>query len=134
MVALLPPASTTMPVPLAQYTNKQLNIANLLYLATLGGAEVCNLSTRIGSFEPGKSFDALLVSMAPENSHHAGVWYEEGSFAASEIPSRKTLEAHLERFLFCGDDRNISKVFVQGRCIGGTTLEADPHPSIAISP
>jgi guanine deaminase len=30
----------------------------------------------------------------------------------------------LERFFFCGDDRNIRRVYVQGRLIGGKDFEA----------
>lgn len=43
--------------------NRPLSIATLLYLATLGGAKVCDLDERVGSFAPGKSFDALLKRM-----------------------------------------------------------------------
>ena len=33
---------------------------------------------------------------------------------------KEELDAMLERFLFCGDDRNLRRVYVQGRWIGGT--------------
>lgn len=50
-----------------------LPIATLFYLATLGGAEVCNLAHRIGSIEPGKvrtcrvlkSLSSLLIPSCP---------------------------------------------------------------------
>ena len=32
---------------------------------------------------------------------------------------RAILEDSLERFLFCGDDRNIRRVYVKGKLIGG---------------
>jgi len=33
---------------------------------------------------------------------------------------KEELDAMLERLLFCGDDRNFRRVYVQGRWIGGT--------------
>jgi guanine deaminase len=40
---------------------QQLSIENLFYLATLGGARVCNLDDRVGNFALGKQFDGLLI-------------------------------------------------------------------------
>ncbi|KAH9443445.1 hypothetical protein Pst134EA_031239 [Puccinia striiformis f. sp. tritici] len=40
---------------------QQLSIENLVYLATLGGARVCNLEDRVGNFALGKQFDGLLI-------------------------------------------------------------------------
>ncbi|KAI6005885.1 hypothetical protein EDD15DRAFT_2427455 [Pisolithus albus] len=78
---------------------KKFDVAMLLYLATLGGAEVCCLQDRIGSFKEGKAFDALLVNVRDD--------------------SEEVLKEWLERFFFCGDDRNIRQVIVQGSVIGG---------------
>ncbi|KAF8816160.1 guanine deaminase [Phlegmacium glaucopus] len=94
------------------YGGRKLSVATLLYLATLGGAHVCGLNEMIGSFEVGKSFDALLVNMSAEVDN-PGFWPDD------EAKKEKALRGSLERFLFCGDDRNISKVFVQGKLIGG---------------
>src|SRR5260221_13153876 len=45
------------------FKNSQaLSIPTLLYLTTLGGASLCNLSVRIGSFVVCREFDAILVS------------------------------------------------------------------------
>ncbi|KAG6820865.1 hypothetical protein H0H93_010692 [Arthromyces matolae] len=93
----------------SEFKNRQFPVATLLYLATLGGAEVCDIDKRVGSFKEGKSFDALLVDTRT-NAGASGMWFPE-----QEV----TLEELLERFLFCGDDRNISRVYVQGRLIGG---------------
>ncbi|EJD05871.1 guanine deaminase [Fomitiporia mediterranea MF3/22] len=108
------------------FANKQLPIATLLYLATLGGASLCCMEDKIGSFAPGKSFDALIVSARPETGNPS-MWSLSDEFLEICSTSRprggseakQALDALLERFLFCGDDRNILKVFVQGRCIGG---------------
>jgi hypothetical protein len=92
------------------FTSPQgLPLATLLYLATLGGANVCNLGERIGSFTPGKEFDALLISL-PRGIANPGLWYDG---------SVESLETMLERFFFGGDDRNIRKVWVRGRLVGG---------------
>ncbi|OBZ69096.1 putative guanine deaminase [Grifola frondosa] len=48
----------------SRFTNRPLPVATLLHLATLGGAEVCNLESRIGSLAPGKAFDALVSACA----------------------------------------------------------------------
>ncbi|KIM72672.1 hypothetical protein PILCRDRAFT_15902 [Piloderma croceum F 1598] len=48
------------------YNNHKLSVATLVYLATLGGAQVCGLEDDIGSFALGKSFDALLVKVSSE--------------------------------------------------------------------
>ncbi|KAJ8519515.1 hypothetical protein ONZ45_g3543 [Pleurotus djamor] len=85
------------------FSGRQLTVATLLYLATLGGAHLCKREQEIGSFEEGKSFDALLVSLKAE-SGNPEVWQEQ-----------EGLKKRLERFFYCGDDRNILKVWVQGR-------------------
>lgn len=104
------------------FADTQFSIQTLFYLATLGGAEVCNLGHRIGSFSPGKSFDALWVSVLDTKSS-SGVWGKEAkSDGDIDIRTRK-LEENLERFLFCGDDRNILRVYVQGCLVGGQVFE-----------
>ena len=41
---------------------------------------------------------------------------------------KKVVNDWLERFLHCGDDRNIEKVYVQGRFVGGRTFCASSKP------
>ncbi|KAG9312228.1 hypothetical protein JVU11DRAFT_7527 [Chiua virens] len=92
-------------------TNRKLPVATLLYLATKGGAEVCNLDDRIGSFEVGKAFDALHVNIRRETGNPA-IW---GHDLDEDENAEENLRRWLERFLFCGDNRNVSTVYVQGR-------------------
>ncbi|KAG6817784.1 hypothetical protein H0H87_003192 [Tephrocybe sp. NHM501043] len=106
--------------PPTGFANRQLPVATLFYLATLGGAEVCDLDKRLGSFAPGKSFDALLVNTRT-SAGVPGLWFPEADAAGTD---KGALEGLLERFLFCGDDRNISRVYVQGCLIGGKTYKA----------
>ncbi|KAI5124565.1 hypothetical protein M0805_003085 [Coniferiporia weirii] len=125
--AIATPPSDARPV----FANKQLSIATLLYLATMGGASLCCMADKIGSFVPGKCFDALLVSTRPETGNPA-IWsvqkeylgVDNGASHYDREKARKELDELLERFLFGGDNRNILKVFVQGNCIGGSTLRS----------
>jgi guanine deaminase len=106
-----------------KYAQKQLSVATLLYLATLGGARVCALEDRIGSFAPGKAFDALIVSTHSKCGNPA-LWGSDLTDAllggiSGEKREEKKLKSMLERFLFCGDDRNVRKVYVEGKVVGG---------------
>ncbi|KAG5729678.1 putative guanine deaminase, partial [Termitomyces sp. T112] len=58
------------------FVNRQFSLATLVYLATMGGAEVCDIDKRVGSFAPGKSFDALLIDTGP-NAGTTGLWFPE---------------------------------------------------------
>ncbi|KAJ7393703.1 hypothetical protein OS493_003361 [Desmophyllum pertusum] len=78
-------------------------------LATLGGSEVLGLSDKIGNFEVGKEFDALLIDPDAEDT----------PFDCFEDD---TLEDVIQKFLYLGDDRNILQVYVAGRPVAGTTL------------
>lgn len=83
-----------------------LNLKELFYLATLGGAVSIGLGDKIGNFIVGKEFDALLVDVCAQDGPFDAFIEQEG-FDAPEIL--------LQRFVFCGDDRNILRVFVKGR-------------------
>jgi len=102
------------------YAGYQLPLVTLLYLATLGGARVCGLGDRIGSFAIGKAFDALLVSVRGDTSNPALWDLDLDKELRIEPAEGKELDIWLERFFFTGDDRNIKRVYVQGRWIGGT--------------
>jgi guanine deaminase len=110
-------AKSPTPTTPAGFANKPLPIPTLLYLATAGGAAVCNLEHQIGDFKVGKSFDALVVSVRGD-AGNPGVWGTE----FDDCSDKKSLELWLERFLFCGDDRNIRRVYVQGKLVGGTAF------------
>lgn len=126
----------------------------LFWLATLGGAQVCNLQDKIGSLEVGKAFDAIVVNIrntstlspSPVSPHNLNIWgvgddedlgietrrrkddvnVENGDARVDVDDDQKLkeeLDAMLERLLFCGDDRNLRRVYVQGRWIGGTEYQ-----------
>jgi len=100
------------------FTGRQLSIATLLHLATLGGAQVCDLEDRIGSLAPGKAFDALLVSVRTE-AGNLGLWGVDLDSDLGVKRNGNLLDGMLERFFFTGNDRNIRRVYVQGKWVGG---------------
>ncbi|KAF9968104.1 hypothetical protein BGZ70_006646 [Mortierella alpina] len=79
-----------------------LVVAELFYLATVGGARVMELEDTIGNFVVGKEFDAILVNTAVEGS-------------PLDVFGHDCIETQFEKYLFVGDDRNNEKVFVQGK-------------------
>lgn len=108
------PASSLATPSMIDFTKGPLSIATLFYLATLGGAEVCAMASRIGSLEPGKEFDALLVQTT-SSWGPSGYTGNPGCFVEED----DTLPDVFEKWLFTGDDRNIGTVFVRGRVVGG---------------
>ncbi|KDR73640.1 hypothetical protein GALMADRAFT_100454 [Galerina marginata CBS 339.88] len=101
------------------FANNPLPIPALLYLATAGGAAVCALEKQVGTFAEGKAFDALLVNVRKDASN-PGIWgFNHGDAEVAQEDQKELLDSWLERFLFCGDDRNIERVYVQGKLVGG---------------
>ena len=114
----------------SQFANRPFSIATLLYLATAGGAAVCGIQERVGSFGSGKSFDALLVNVGGDSSNPT-LWGMNPLTTPLTVDAdigleekQKIVNSWLERFLHGGDDRNIEKVYVQGRFVGGRTFRA----------
>jgi guanine deaminase len=87
---------------MSQGRDKGLDLAEIFFLATLGGAQVCCLEDKIGNFTVGKHFDALLINSArPGNMTMLEDW-----------DSTRTI---FDKFIMTGDDRNIELVFVDGQ-------------------
>lgn len=93
---------------------RSVSLEALFYLATLGGAHVCGLENRVGKLEGGYEFDALLINTYPATAHQAPV--NPGLYVHED----DTLSSAFEKWIFCGDDRNISSVFVHGRLVSGS--------------
>lgn len=77
-------------------------------MATLGGSKVLGLDKKVGNFEVGKEFDALLIDAASKDS----------PFDCFD----EDLEDVVQKFFYCGDDRNIRKVYVKGKLVAGKDL------------
>ena len=99
---------------------------------------MAGIEKRVGSFGLGKSFDALLVNVG-ENNSNPGIWGVNtlanpchgttGATAEDGLKEKKTIvDGWLERFLHGGDDRNIERVYVQGRFVGGRAFGAPSKP------
>ncbi|CAE8634984.1 unnamed protein product, partial [Polarella glacialis] len=82
-----------------------------LWLATLGGAEALGLEAKIGSFAPGKAFDALIVDPRAPDS-------------ALDVFPEDSEDDALQKFLHVGDDRNVIAVYVQGRRLHARAVAA----------
>ncbi|KAK4239224.1 hypothetical protein C8A03DRAFT_43118 [Achaetomium macrosporum] len=85
-----------------------LSIDEVFYLATLGGAQVCGLEDKVGNFAVGKEFDALIVGTRGA---------EQGIITMVE--EEDSLRTVFDKFVMTGDDRNIVRVYVQGRLVKG---------------
>ncbi|KAI1214746.1 guanine deaminase [Annulohypoxylon truncatum] len=86
---------------MSQGKDKGLDIGELFYLATLGGAKVCGLDTKVGNFELGKEFDALVI-----DANASGVM--------TMLEDEDSLRTIFDKFIMTGDDRNIKEVYVRG--------------------
>lgn len=84
-----------------------LNAADVLYMATLGGARVCRVESKLGNFVVGKYFDALLIDLSRDQNGRVDIFGGESD------------QKIVEKWLFNGDDRNIRTVYVNGRVISG---------------
>jgi len=91
------------------------------YLATMGGAVAIGLQDKIGSFEAKKAFDALLIDVNVPNgpiepflAEYERI-YDLQQPISEEAREYKRVETMFQRFIYCGDDRNIQSIFVQGK-------------------
>lgn len=78
-------------------TAQPLTTPELLYMATKGGGSFFG---KVGSFEAGYAMDALVI----DDSSLADV-------------NQRSLEERLQRYIYCGDDRNITARYVAGRLL-----------------
>ncbi|XP_020625413.1 guanine deaminase-like [Orbicella faveolata] len=94
---------------------KPLSFKEAFFLATLGGSQVLGLDDKIGNFEVGKDFDALVIdSDAPD-----------APFDRFNADDSKDI---VQKFLFLGDDRNIQQVYVAGKLVSGRDVVTKSPP------
>ncbi|KAI2463783.1 guanine deaminase [Annulohypoxylon bovei var. microspora] len=86
---------------MSQGMDKGLDIGELFYLATLGGAKVCGLDAKVGNFEPYKEFDALVI-----DANASGIM--------TMLEDEDSVGTIFNKFVMTGDDRNIKEVYVRG--------------------
>lgn len=71
---------------------------DLIYFQLLSAL---GIDDKVGNFQVGKDFDALVINLAP-NEGHLDAWPDE------------TIENRFSKWIYLGDDRSISQVYVQG--------------------
>jgi guanine deaminase len=100
-----PSSSSDTPAPQGYRSKSRdaLDYRHALYLATLGGARALGLDGRIGTLRVGMEFDALVLSAAAA-----------GRGPVDVFPSDALADV-FQKLCVLGDDRNVRRVFVQGR-------------------
>ena len=91
----------------------KLSVEESLYLVTRGGAKVVGLEDRIGGFEVGKDWDAQLVGLAGMGDT-VGLDQKAGLV---EIFGPESWEEKVAKWVYTGDDRNTTAVWVKGRLV-----------------
>ncbi|KAK1816725.1 hypothetical protein LTR12_008871 [Friedmanniomyces endolithicus] len=86
-----------------------LGLSEVVWLGTMGGAEVVGMEDLVGNFERGKRFDALVVDVEGVVSADASLW-EDGEGDG---------EAMVKKWVFLGDRTSIKKVYVDGKLVAG---------------
>ena len=85
-------------------SNSNFKISGAIYLATRGSAKVCSLDQVTGSFDVGMKFDALRIKMNNGREETTLFGYE-------------SIKDMIQKFVFVGDDRNITQVYVNGKLV-----------------
>ncbi|KAG7002078.1 mediator of RNA polymerase II transcription subunit 17 [Physcia stellaris] len=102
----------------------KLSVEEVLYLATVGGAKCLGLEQKVGLFEVGFEFDAQMIQCGDFSVEGDGVEVFDGDSVGSlsaghdhpvELWGKESVREKLAKWVFCGDDRNVKKVWVKGR-------------------
>ena len=84
-----------------------LDFTDALHLATRGGASLLGMEASLGSLEPQKLADLLVVDMF---GHQTTVPF-----------GHENVDDLVHKFVFLGDERNVVQVFVNGRAVKDIT-------------
>ena len=88
---------------LAQQKGQSLSALRAFYLATLGGARALRLDDRIGSFEPGREADFIVLDPAAT------------PLMERRMRTARTLEDRLFAWMILGDERSVGQTYVMGK-------------------
>ena len=97
----------------------KLTIADVLYMATRGGAKAVGMLESLGTFEKGKRWDTQLIDLGSYASNvDVFEWQlpKPSSHATLHSERRKLVDL-LGKWIFTGDDRNCIKVWCNGRLV-----------------
>ncbi|KAJ2157858.1 hypothetical protein GGF46_004194 [Coemansia sp. RSA 552] len=104
--------------PPGSKAEKPLDAAELLFLATQGGARVMGMQTQVGSLDAGKFLDALVVDLEAPGSPVPSVQVTGAVLEQQEQGNlAEAWRLRAEQFVFLADDRNIARVYVAGKLI-----------------
>lgn len=89
---------------------------DVLYLATMGGAKVLKIDDKVGCFKKGLKFDSQLINLSSFDSNVDIFAFQmpQWNVDLTHVSEKKFLNL-IDKWLFNGDNRNIEKVFVNGR-------------------
>lgn len=97
---------------------EKLSSSDVLYLATVGGAKVLDIDDKVGCFRKGLKFDAQLISLDCKDSNVDTFAFQNPQWGVLPAEaSHKRFADLIDKWLFTGDNRNIQKVFVNGRTV-----------------
>ncbi|CAH6723877.1 probable guanine deaminase [[Candida] jaroonii] len=91
----------------------KLSLNDGLFMSTQGGAIAVGLQETIGTFDIGKRFDSQVIDLQTGNLDLFH-WQLVNDDDNNDDKKLKMLNL-LNKWVFCGDDRNCSSVFVNGR-------------------
>ncbi|KAH6616399.1 guanine deaminase [Boeremia exigua] len=96
----------------------KLSTEEALYLATRGGAAVVGLQDRVGGFDVGMEFDAQIVDLGAVQDGGC----PDGRFDAGPVDvfGWESWGERVEKWVYAGDDRNTTAVWVRGRLVHST--------------
>ncbi|ODV93683.1 hypothetical protein PACTADRAFT_45975 [Pachysolen tannophilus NRRL Y-2460] len=97
---------------------EKLTVNECLYLATMGGANVCKLQDKAGSFEIGKKWECQLIDLDVQGSALDIFDYQRPNWKENDyVEAKSKFQNLIDKWVFNGDDRNVRKVYTNGRCV-----------------
>ncbi|ODQ61975.1 hypothetical protein WICANDRAFT_60049 [Wickerhamomyces anomalus NRRL Y-366-8] len=96
--------------------HNKLSVEDVLYLATVGGAKVVGLDDKVGLFKEGMKWDAQLIDLKAKDSQvDVFEWQVPEETESTSKDDFVKFQNMVAKWLFNGDDRNTTKVWVNGR-------------------
>jgi guanine deaminase len=105
-------------LPQDEKDRMKLSVEETLYLATRGGAQCLGLDSEVGEFKVGKQWDAQFVDLGAPCAFDGTTEGNEGK-GNVQVWEGTGWEERVNKWVFCGDDRNTKAVWVAGRLVSG---------------
>ncbi|MCJ1439609.1 MAG: hypothetical protein MMC23_000089 [Stictis urceolatum] len=99
----------------------KLSVEETLFLATGGGAKCLGLEGRVGAFGVGMEWDAQFVDLGRECGFGGVKGEGKGEVGRGNVQVWEEMgwDERINKWIFCGDDRNTKAVWVKGRLVSG---------------